>query len=108
MYIDTDANILVSISALYCLLSFSGIMKTVVVLIKSLSIDFNFQSFAVSFSESTLMSWKYHINSVCSRIAMQVQLHDKQAFMKFLVLPALISNLNINKSVGRSHVKCKY
>ena len=33
--------------------------------------------------------------------------YDKQAFMEFLVSPALISNLNVHKSVGLSHVKCK-
>ena len=31
----------------------------------------------------------------------------KQAFREFLVSPALISNLNVHKSVGFSHVKCQ-
>ena len=30
----------------------------------------------------------------------------KGAFREFLVSPALISNLNVHKSVGHSHVKC--
>ena len=31
----------------------------------------------------------------------------KQAFREFQVSPALISNLNVDKGVGLSHVKCK-
>ena len=30
---------------------------------------------------------------------------DKQAFREFLVSPALVSNLNVHKGVGLSHVK---
>ena len=31
----------------------------------------------------------------------------RQAFREFLVLPVLISTLNVHKSVGLSHAKCK-
>ena len=31
----------------------------------------------------------------------------KEAFREFLVSPALISNLNVHKSAGLSHVECK-
>ena len=34
-------------------------------------------------------------------------MHMEQAFREFIVSTALISNLNVHKSVELSHIKCK-
>ena len=49
----------------------------------------------------------WELNKIVMSYAGHRTFQQQQAFREILVSPALISNLNVHKNMGLSHVKCK-